>query len=177
MPPVASAPGVAMREHARPVGDERRADFADAPAHRPIFLEDSRGFVAEFASQSVRVASVGESDLHHPIERASQVHRRRARAAQPPVSEAERGDRILSRPRLYEQGQPHRRRDADRRRAAHRERLDRLTDLVHRAQVQIRLALRKQTLVEDAHAVAILGPRHGLDRLHGPKRRFVVRPA
>ena len=168
---------VAVREHARAVGDERRPELADSPAHRPIFFEDFGGFVSQRAPHVARVVTIPQAGVHRAIQRPRQVHGRGTCTTKASVGVGKNDRQVAARPRWNRQRQPHRRGDADRRGAPHRQRVDRLADLVHRPQ----------------HAITSRSGRRRWSRMRTPspssdhvtawigcmvqKRRFVVRPA
>jgi hypothetical protein len=141
----------------RPGGGHRLARLA-VLALDPARLVDERpmdeqaGLLIGRCCDRLRVAD----DAEHPIDGPREVHGRRAGGAQAVA-------RTLEMPLQRRGGMPGRRRgeretprgrDADDGRAPHGERPDRLGDLVHGAALEIRLASRQRTLVEDPDRVA-----------------------
>jgi len=73
---------------------------------------------------------------------------------------------IFVRVRQQRRHEAERRRDADGRRAPHRQRRDGIDDLVERTQVALDVFRRQPPLVDDAHRAAVVRPAHRSNGLH-----------
>ena len=168
MPAVASAPALQCVSIARAVGNERRAVLADrAGTSRDPRREFASPRRATTSRNSARVrrlrcatASIRSTRPARDSPRSAARSRMRSCA---PRTALQRVVRESARVRRAPSDHPHRAGDADRRRAAHGERRDRVADVVDRAQVAVHLARRQRALIEDAHAAAVVRPADGLN--------------
>ena len=145
--------GVAVREHARAVGNERRAVLADAPAHRAILVENPRRLGAQRVERS-RAASSTSLRSHAACGRSPtgdsprwDASRESSRRGSSTCARDRRRRRRRERCERYDQA--HRAGDADRRRAAHGQRADRVAHLIQRAKIALDERLGQPTLVDD----------------------------
>ena len=131
---------VAVREEARSRRHERGGVLTHPPAARDLFLVQ-------------RTRPLGGGIVAQLVERPAEVDRRRARGHEHLV----RTVQVL--PTLRRQGEPVRRCDADRRRAANGKRADGVGDLGRRRAPQLDLLVRQTPLVEHDHGVRPPGGR------------------
>ena len=110
--------------------------------------------------------------LDHAVDRDGEIHRGGTRGTNATGVLADFGEelRMVRRRRIDQRGdQANRPGDADGRRAAHGERLDRFAHFVDRAQVALDDAFRQRALIDDAQRALVVGPADGLDDVHGTK--------
>ncbi len=168
--------GVAVREHARAIGNQRGAVLANATAHGAVFIANARGLVAKSPHEIGRRPTMRVRHSHHSAERPGEIHRGRSRGGDPRRCRRHAIERV-GRSRFASserQREPHGARDTDRRRAAYGERRDRVADVVDRAKIAIRLAQRQGALVENANSGAVWRPGNRLDDVHARNVGFAA---
>ena len=150
------AAGVAVRENREPVLQERRPVAADRAAHCGILVADLHSLFREDPLELARlVVHRRGGNLLHALQRPEKVDRRRPRLRQVVgrlVHLADQGRTGLRVGRLHGDHHAHRRRDADGRRAAHLQRLDRAPELLHVGGLDIDQLARQLRLVDHPHA-------------------------
>jgi hypothetical protein len=111
----------------------------------------------------------------HAVDSPGEIHGGRTRATNALVRRCEPaliGRRIASR-FVEREHHPHRSRDSNRRRAAHRKRRDRVANFVDGAKLAVLLPLGQPTLIENPHGTAVIGPADGF--YGGHLRKLLVR--
>ncbi len=140
--------GVAVRQHVAVRREQRHRRLGDAPVDVALLVVDA----ARFAEL---VAARGE----HAVDRPRQVHRRRPRGAN-----LRRGAfvlRAVAGVQARGERDAVRAEDADRRRAAHRERANRVDDRIDRRGALAHDGARQRPLIEKANGVVVVP-----DRIH-----------
>ena len=146
--------------------------LTDVATHRPILVENRGRLGAELGDErlAVPVGVLGASE--HPRERPRQVHRRGTRGAYRrrggSSANEDQCTRIL-RVRRKDRDEPHRSRDADRRRTSHSEGSNGIQDVIEGAQLALDETTGKLPLIDDTHAETVVGPPDRLNDVHAEK--------
>ena len=153
-PAVASAPALQWVSTRAVVGQQRRTVPADGPAARDVLVVDAVGLAAQPRGQFLHALAgvrAGGEGLLHALDRPEEVHRRRPRRRQEIGQALELGDELPGAGGLGALGaqrQPHRRRHADRRRAANHHGRDGLGHVRAGLAAHVHFATRQLALVD-----------------------------
>ncbi len=140
--------GIAVGQYAGVCANQRSAQLAHLAIGGQILVLDRLRF-----THQRRGIGTGRDALFHPVQRPHQIHRCRARGTQ-------RGQHLVEWFALFRcQRHTPRGGDADRRRAAHGEILDRLGDLAAVGTVDPAFLTRQQPLIEQSQMITL--PLHG----------------
>ncbi len=150
-----------MGEHARAVGDERRAVRAHRAAVGDVFIVDGARFAIEARDELVRgfagLRPLGERPFH-AFDRPEEIHRRRPRRRHHVAGLLELDGELLGAfgaAALHAERDAHRRRDADGRRAADHHRANGLRHLLRRAAANVDFLAGQLALIDHDDRVAL----------------------